>query len=161
MINDIWGLLWDEGEMAALLAKKEVPCCLMHNRHDAGSYQNFLPDFRGDLEKTLSVAEAAGIKKDRIILDPGIGFGKTYEQNLLVMKNLHLLRHFGLPVLLGTSRKSMIGNALDLQVTEREEGTMATTVIGRMAGVSVFRVHDVKTNLRALRMTDAILEADR
>lgn len=161
MINDIWGLLWDEGEMAALLAKKEVPCCLMHNRHDAGSYQNFLPDFRGDLEKTLSVAEAAGIKKDRIILDPGIGFGKTYEQNLLVMKNLHLLRHFGLPVLLGTSRKSMIGNALDLPVTEREEGTMATTVIGRMAGVSVFRVHDVKTNLRALRMTDAILEADR
>ena len=108
------------------------------------------------MEESLRIAERAGIHRDRIILDPGIGFGKSYEQNLLMMKNLMIMNQWKCPILLGTSRKSMIGISLDLPVHEREEGTLATTVIGRMAGASIFRVHNVKANVRALKMTDAI-----
>lgn len=160
MINDIWGLQWDEGQMASLLGESRAACCLMHNRKTADAYEDFMEDFLSDMRKTLELAKGAGIPSEKIILDPGVGFGKNYGHNLMIMKHLDRMNELGLPFLLGTSRKSMIGNALKLPVTEREEGTAATTVIGRMAGASIFRVHDVKTNLRALRMTDAILEAE-
>lgn len=158
LINDIWGLQWNQDEaMAKLIAETKVPCCLMHNREKA-DYQDFLTDYRKDIDHILSVARKAGIAEDKIILDPGIGFGKTFEDNLMMMKHLEIMQEWNLPFLLGTSRKSMIGLALSLDVDQREEGTMATTVIGRMKGASIFRVHDVKANLRALRMADAILD---
>lgn len=157
LINDIWGLKWD-GNMAQVIADSNLPCCLMHNRREI-NYMDFLNDFREDIEEILEIACWAGIDEKKIILDPGIGFAKTYEMNLFLMNHLELLGKWELPVLLGTSRKSMIGNALDLPVDDREEGTMATTVIGRMKGCSIFRVHDVKKNKRALMMTEAILKA--
>ena len=157
MLNDIWGFLYDE-KMAELAARYDVPVCLMHNR-DNTEYQDFVPDVVADLKKCLAVAEKYGVKKENIMLDPGVGFGKTYEQNLDVMKHLDLFNGLGYPMLLGTSRKSMIGLTLDLPVSEREEGTLATSIIGLMEGCSVFRVHDVKTNMRGLRMAQAILKA--
>lgn len=155
LINDIWGLKYDEN-MAGVIAKAGIPCCLMHNRKEA-DYQSLMEDMIEDLEKTLSIAEDAGIERNKIILDPGIGFGKTYEQNLAVLHHLEKLSGLGCPMLLGTSRKSVIGLTLDLPVTERVEGTIATTVLGVMKGCSFVRVHDIKENLRAVRMTEAIL----
>lgn len=157
LINDIWGLKWDE-RLAGLIAESGAACCLMHNR-DGHAYQDFLTDFCTDMEETIAIAKRAGIADEKIMLDPGVGFGKTYEQNLSIMKHMDVFKKWGYPVLLGTSRKSVIGLALDLPVDEREEGTAATTVFGRLMGASVFRVHDVKTNFRALKMADAILEA--
>ena len=161
MINDVNGLLSDEGQMAELLAGSGLPCCLMHNGRlasmRAGNREEpYLRLFLDDVDKILQNACDHGVSRDRIILDPGIGFGKSQEENLLIMKNLSLMSRWGLPVLLGTSRKRMIGHVLNLPVDEREEGTLATTVLGRMAGVSIFRVHNVKGNYRALRMTDSI-----
>lgn len=157
MINDIWGLKWDE-RLAPLLAKEDVVCCLMHNR-DNHEYKDFIEDFCSDIEETLAIAKKAGIKEERIVLDPGVGFGKNFEQNLSIMKHMDVFSRWGFPVLLGTSRKSVIGLALDLPVDQREEGTAATTVLGRMKGASIFRVHDVKTNYREMKMIEAILEA--
>lgn len=157
LINDIWGLKWD-GTMAEVIAAAKVPCCLMHNRRDT-NYTNLMENVLSDLQESVDMALTAGISKEQILLDPGIGFAKDYRQNLLVMQQVGRLRELGYPVLLGTSRKSMIGFALDLPVEEREEGTLATSVMGLMAGCSIFRVHDVKTNLRGLRMTQAILKA--
>ena len=153
-MNDIWGFLYDE-RMAQLAVKYDVPVCLMHNRNNT-EYADFVKDVVTDLEKCLAVAEKYGVKKEKIILDPGIGFGKTYEQNLMMMNHLEDICGMGYPVLLGTSRKSMIGITLDLPVEEREEGTIATTVMGAMKGCDFVRVHDVKANLRALQMTEAI-----
>ena len=158
MINDIWGLKWDE-RLAPLLAKEDVVCCLMHNR-DNHEYKDFIEDFCSDIEETLAIAKKAGIKEERIVLDPGVGFGKNFEQNLSIMKHMDVFSRWGFPVLLGTSRKSVIGLALNLPVDQREEGTAATTVLGRMKGASIFRVHDVKTNYRELKMIEAILEAE-
>lgn len=157
LLNDIWGLKWD-GTMAKVIADTGVACCLMHNRHDM-EYQDVVEDMISDLEKSVDIALAAGIQKDKIMLDPGIGFAKDLNMNLLVMKHLERMKELGYPVLLGTSRKSMIGLTLDLPVTEREEGTLATSVLGLVAGCSVFRVHDVRTNLRGLRMAEAILKS--
>ena len=157
MINDIWGLKWD-GTMAKVIAEAGIPCCLMHNRKDT-NYQNLIEDVLADLQESADMALAAGIAREHIILDPGIGFAKDLDQNLSVMKHVGRLKELGYPVLLGTSRKSMIGLTLDLPVTEREEGTMTTSVMGLMAGCSIFRVHDVKTNMRGLSMAQAILRA--
>lgn len=157
LLNDIWGLQWD-GTMAEVIAKAGIPCCLMHNRHNQ-DYKDLIEDVLADLQESVDMALAAGIAKENIMLDPGIGFAKDLNGNLLVMKHLDRLKELGYPVLLGTSRKSMIGLTLDLPVTEREEGTLATSVMGLMAGCSVFRVHDVKTNIRGLRMAEAILNA--
>lgn len=154
MINDIWGLKWD-GSMAPLLAKAGLPVCLMHNRKDT-DYDDYLSDVLKDLKETMELAEDAGIAKENIILDPGIGFAKTLEQNLMLMNHLELLQDLKVPVLLGTSRKSMIGLTLDLPADERVEGTLATTVSGYMKGCRMFRVHDVKENRRALSMIEAI-----
>ena len=157
MINDIWGFKWDE-EMAPLCAKYQIPVCLMHNRKEA-VYQDFVQDVVEDLRLCVDIAKKAGLKEDKIILDPGIGFAKTTQENLKLMNHLEELVAIGYPVLLGTSRKSMIGNTLDLPVDEREEGTIATSVLGLMKGCSFFRVHDVQKNARALAMTDAMLKA--
>ncbi len=155
LLNDIWGFRADE-RMAALAAEYQVPVCLMHNR-DNTEYTDFMKEVVEDLKESLAIAEKHGIKEEMIILDPGVGFGKTYEQNLAVLHHLEDIVALGYPVLLGTSRKSVIGNTLDLPVTEREEGTIATSVIGAMKGCGFVRVHDVEKNVRALRMTDAVL----
>ena len=156
LINDIWGLKYDE-KLAKVIAGAKVPCCLMHNRQTA-DYKHFMTDCLNDLKESLAIAEAAGIGEHQIILDPGIGFGKTYEHNLIVMKHLEAFRKLGYPVLLGTSRKSMIGLTLDLPAGQRVEGTLATTVMGVMAGMSFVRVHDVEANRRAIQMAEAILK---
>ncbi len=158
MINDIWGLKYDE-DMAAVIAKSGVVCCLMHNR-DNTNYYDLMDDIKEDLSASVNLALSAGISKDKIILDPGIGFGKTYEQNVKVMKHLEEFNALGYPILLGTSRKSMIGNMLELPVEERDEGTMATSVYGYMKGCSFFRVHDVKGNFRALKMVHGLMKED-
>lgn len=157
LINDIWGFRADE-RMAELAAAYDVPVCLMHNRADT-EYADFMKEVVEDLGISLDIAEKHGVKKANIILDPGVGFGKTYEQNLIMMNHLEEIVALGYPVLLAASRKSMIGKALDLPVSEREEGTIATSVIGAMKGCEFVRVHDVERNVRALRMTDAIIRA--
>ena len=155
LINDIWGLQYDE-KMAGLIANAGVSCCLMHNK-DNTEYNNFIVDMLAETQECVNIAKRAGIADDKIILDPGVGFGKTYEMNLMTMDNLELFRKLGYPVLLGTSRKSMIGLALDLPVDQRVEGTLATSVIGVMKGCSFVRVHDIKENKRVIQMTEAIL----
>lgn len=157
MINDIWGLKWDD-RLADIIAKHKVACCLMHNRQQA-SYSDFLADVVSDIEESINIALMAGIDKNKIIIDPGIGFAKNTSQNLYLLNNLDILKNTGYPVLLGTSRKSVIGNTLNLPVEEREEGTIATSVMGYLKGCSFFRVHDVKANIRALKMADAILKS--
>jgi len=152
MINDVWGFKYD-ANMAIVAAEYDVPVCLMHNRKEA-NYKNLIADMVSDLEESIQIARDAGVKKEKIILDPGIGFAKTLSDNLDVMKALSVFKAMGYPVLLGTSRKSMIGQALDLPVSERLEGTIATTVLGFIEGCRIFRVHDVKENLRALKMTE-------
>lgn len=155
IINDIWGFKKDK-DMADVAAKYEVQCILMHNRKDK-PYEDLIEDVKSDLEESIKIAMGAGVKKENIILDPGIGFAKTYEENLMVMKNLKEIRDMGYPVLLGTSRKSMIGNTLNLPVDQRVEGTLVTTVMGIMAGCEFIRVHDILENKRACVMTDKIL----
>lgn len=155
MVNDIWGLRRDGGEMAALIAGTGAACCLMHNRERA-EYADFMADMLSDLRETLAIADRAGVARSSIVLDPGIGFGKTYEQNLIAMNRLDELLAFGCPVLLAASRKSVIGLTLDLPADERMEGTIATTVAGVLRGAAFVRVHDVKENLRAARMALAI-----
>lgn len=157
MINDIWGLKYD-GELGGIIAKSGVSCCLMHNRK-APDYRDYIKDLLADLEESLEIAERAGIDREKICIDPGVGFGKTYEHNLQIINNLEVLHTFGMPVLLGASRKSVIGLTLDLPVEERLEGTLATTVIAVIKGASFIRVHDVRENLRAIRMTESILHA--
>ena len=157
LLNDIWGLKWD-GTMAKVIADAEIACCLMHNRREK-VYNDLVEDVLNDLRECVDLALAAGIAKDKIMLDPGIGFAKDLDQNLSVMKHIGRIKELGYPILLGTSRKSMIGLTLDLPVSEREEGTLATSIIGLMEGCSVFRVHDVKTYMRGLRMAQAILKA--
>lgn len=159
MVNDIWGLKYDR-RVSELIAQYQVPCCLMHNRHTT-EYGNLMDDICTDLRESLAIAKAAGINDEQIILDPGIGFGKTYQQNLSVMLHLERVTELGYPVLLGTSRKSMIGLALDLPADQRMEGTLVTTVMGVEKGMAFIRVHDVKENFRAVRMTQAILREGR
>ena len=157
LINDIWGLKYDE-KMAKVIADAKLPCCLMHNRKEA-NYKKFLKEMKADLKESIRLAKEAGIKNKRIILDPGVGvgFGKTYENNLEAIRCLDVLEEMGYPVLLGTSRKSVIGLSLDLPSEERVEGTLVTTVFGVMQGASFVRVHDVKENKRAITMAEAIL----
>ncbi|MBR1862034.1 MAG: dihydropteroate synthase [Lachnospiraceae bacterium] len=154
LINDIWGLKYD-GKMGEVIARNGLSVCIMHNRREP-NYVNFTEDVLRDIKESLSIAEKAGISRDRIMLDPGVGFAKSREQNLEIIRKLDELCKLGFPVLLGTSRKSVIGLTLDLPVNERLEGTLATTVIGRMKGASFFRVHDIKENRRVLDMTDAV-----
>lgn len=157
LINDIWGLKWDD-RMAGLIAKYGVPCCLMHNRRNT-DYRNFPEDVVTELRESIDIALAAGVKPENIITDPGIGFAKDTGQNLVLLNALERLTSLGYPVLLGASRKSVIGNTLKLPVGEREEGTIATSVLGFQKGCTFFRVHDVRANVRALKMAEAILHS--
>jgi len=157
LINDIWGLK-SEPAMAEVIARFDVPCVLMHNRTN-NNYTALLSDIIADLEQSLMIAQTAGIDANKIILDPGIGFGKSYEQNLAVLKNLKQLSILDYPWLLGISRKSVIGYALDLPVDEREEGTVALNLWGYLQGMQIFRVHDAEKTRRALLMQQTILKA--
>lgn len=155
LINDIWGLKQDE-EMAGVIARSGLPCCLVHNRREAVR-EDFMQNVAADFAQIIQRAGDAGIADDRIILDPGVGFGKTHEQNLEIIHNLQQLNMFGYPVLLACSRKSVIGQTLDLPVDQRLEGTLVTTVMAVMKGCTFVRVHDVRENVRAARMAEAIL----
>jgi len=154
LINDIWGLKADP-HMGDVIAKHNVACCLMHNR-DVINYQDFILDVQKDLKETIDLAKKAGISDDKIILDPGVGFAKDYEQNLIAIRELEKIVELGYPVLLGTSRKSVIGLTLDLPIDKRLEGTLVTTVAAVEKGCSFVRVHDVKENYRAIQMAKAI-----
>ena len=156
LINDIWGFRYDNGEMAALAAKYSMPVCLMHNRKDT-DYTDFLSDVTDDLAECIKIARNAGLSDDLIMIDPGIGFAKSLEQNLMLTQNLEVLDKLGFPILLGTSRKSMIGLSLNLPVTERLEGTLVTTVIAAQKNCLFVRVHDVKENKRAVTMTEKLM----
>ena len=157
LINDIWGLKYDE-KMAGVIAEKQLACCLMHNREKA-EYRNFMEEMKQDLRETIALAKAAGIAQDKMILDPGVGFAKSYENNLESILRLTEVKELGYPVLLGTSRKSVVGLTLDLPAAERVEGTLVTTVFAVQAGCMFVRVHDVRENARAVKMTEAILRA--
>lgn len=157
MVNDVWGLKKDP-QMAHVVAKHHVPVCIMHNREN-DVYKDLVMDMVMDLGESIKIAQENGVQRDKIIIDPGIGFAKSVEENLIIMRDLKVFNQLGYPVLLGTSRKSMIGKTLDLPVSERLEGTIATTVMGVQAGAAIFRVHDVKANKRAMDMTRAIINA--
>ncbi len=157
LINDIWGLKYDP-RMAGIIAGSGLPCCLMHNRKNT-DYLSFMEDVASDLKESLELAAEAGIAGEKIILDPGVGFAKSYEQNLQVIHHLEELGNLGHPLLLGCSRKSVIGLTLDLPADNRLEGTLATTVLAAVKGCMFVRVHDVRENLRAIRMTEAVLKS--
>ncbi|MGV3025964.1 dihydropteroate synthase [Clostridium thermobutyricum] len=157
IINDIWGFKKDK-DMAKLCAEKNVPCILMHNR-DSAEYTDIMKDMKEDLIESINIALDAGVKRENIILDPGIGFAKSLEENLKVMNNIEKIKELGFPILLGTSRKSMIGLTLNLPKDERLEGTLATTVLGITKGCEFIRVHDIKENKRVCVMTDSILKS--
>lgn len=155
MVNDVWGLMVNP-QMADVVAHYRVPVCIMHNRKTP-EYENLIEDVLKDLSKSIELAVKSGIKGDNIIIDPGVGFGKTYEHNIIIMKNLEEFKKLGFPILLGVSRKSMIGLTLDLPVDERLEGTIAANIIGIMKGADIIRVHDVGQNRRAAIMADRIV----
>ncbi|MGN1400779.1 MAG: dihydropteroate synthase [Bacillus sp. (in: firmicutes)] len=155
IINDVWGGMADE-KMASAAAELGVPFIITHNRPNT-SYGAFIRDAFGDVYKAIQSAQQAGVKEKNIILDPGIGFAKTLDMNLEMMRNLDHFSALGYPVLLGTSRKSMIGGILNLPVDERLEGTIATVCYGIQKGCHIMRVHDVKEVSRAARMMDALM----
>lgn len=172
MINDVWGLRtpdggWNEA-LAALVAERETPIVLMHNRraqatigrlggrYERVEYNDLLGEIIAGLRDSVAYATAHGIARERIIIDPGLGFGKTPQQNLMLMRRLNELRVLELPVLIGASRKSFIGLPLGLPPHERDEATAATTAIAAFAYIDIVRVHNVKMNMRAARIADAI-----
>ena len=171
MINDVWGLRADDG-LALIAAKYKTPVILMHNRSNPASvevrekfgnayvgaqYENLIEEVKHELMKSVVIAQNAGIAESHIVLDPGVGFGKTRENNLELIDRLGEIREMGYPILLGTSRKSFIGFTLDLPADQRVEGTAATVAVGIARGADIIRVHDVKEMARVAKMTDAIV----
>ncbi|MHB1483614.1 MAG: dihydropteroate synthase [Saccharofermentanales bacterium] len=154
-VNDVWGLQADP-DMADVIAAHDVYVCLMHNRKPP-VYNDFIEDVKSDLSRSIELAIRSGIKEENIIIDPGIGFAKTYEQNIEVMKRLDEFKKFGYPLLLGVSRKSIIGMTLNLPLEERLEGTIAVNVMGIIKGADIIRVHDIEPNRRAAIMTDRMV----
>ncbi len=155
MVNDIWGLKHSP-DMADIIKSYNASVCMMHNREKAG-YINLIDEVKNDLRESLDIAKNAGIADDKIILDPGIGFAKTLDDNLTITKRLDEFSELGYPILYGASRKSMIGLTLNLPVTERLEGTLATTAIACIKGAQFVRVHDIKENKRVIDMIQAII----
>ncbi|MEF2247592.1 dihydropteroate synthase [Paenibacillus sp. IITD108] len=155
IINDIWGLKHDP-DMAKAAAQYNCPIIISHNRKER-NYNALMPDLLADLQESVDLARQAGIEENNIWLDPGIGFAKTYEDNLEVMRHLYKIVELGYPVLLGTSRKRFIQNTLALPASEVVEGTCATVVLGAAQGCQLVRVHDVGAVKRAVTMTDAML----
>ena len=171
ILNDVWGLRADP-QLAGVAARFNAPVILMHNRSKPANaeiqaslggryigmqYTDLLGDVKNELLESVSLALAAGIPREHIILDPGIGFGKTVEQNLELLNRLDEIRALGYPLLLGPSRKSFIGYTLDLPPDQRLEGTAAAVAVGIVRGADIVRVHDVEPMLRVVRMTDAIV----
>ena len=155
IINDIWGLK-REPRLAGLAAREGCMLVLMHNQ-DGTEYQDLIVDILESLSRSVRSAEAAGVASRQLVIDPGIGFGKTAEQNLEVLRRLDEFKSLGLPIMLGTSRKSTIGKVLGLAVEDRVEGTAATVALGIAAGADIIRVHDVAAMVRVARMTDAVV----
>ena len=155
LLNDVWGVGPDPA-MAELAASSGAPLLVMHNREEA-RYEDVVREVVDDLRAALERAERAGVRRDHLIVDPGIGFGKTADHNVTLLRHLDALTSLGRPILLGTSRKSTIGRILDLPAEERLEGTLATTALGIASGVDIVRVHDVRANVRAARVADAIV----
>jgi dihydropteroate synthase len=155
LVNDVWGLRRDP-EMGATVAAAVVPLIVMHNQHGT-EYHDLIADIRASLEESVGLAVRAGVAEDRIICDPGIGFGKTREQNLEIVRRLVEFRSLGRPILIGPSRKSFIGKTLDLPVDERLEGTAAAVALSIAGGADIVRVHDVRAMVRVARMADAIV----
>ncbi|WP_027964467.1 dihydropteroate synthase [Halalkalibacillus halophilus] len=155
VINDVWGAQKDS-KIVEVAKAHDAPIILMHNE-EAPNYDDLIEDMKTRLNKSVQVAKQAGLNDNQIILDPGIGFGKTHEQNLLAMRRLHELQTMKYPLLLGTSRKSIVGKALDLPVEERLEGTLATLCFGISQGVKLVRVHDVKEAKRTVTMMDQMM----
>jgi dihydropteroate synthase len=158
LINDVWGVA-DDDALIRVAAEHGVPIVLMHNRAEA-RYTTLVPEILADLQRAIERALRAGVAWESILVDPGFGFGKTAEHNLALLRELASLRLLGRPIVLGTSRKSTLGNVLDLPADQRVEATLATTVLGIAAGVDMVRVHDVRPNARAARMTDAVVRGD-
>jgi dihydropteroate synthase len=173
LVNDVWGLRADP-QLAAVVARAKVPLVLMHNRsqpanvevrerlgqaYAGAQYANLLEDVKRELMESVAIARSAGIPDAHIILDPGIGFGKTIQQNLELINRLAEIRQLGFPVLLGPSRKSFIGYTLNLPPDQRMEGTAAAVSVGITRGADILRVHDVEAMSRVVRMTDAIVRA--
>lgn len=168
LLNDIWGLKYDDN-IAGIVAKHNKPVCLMHNRKEIPllpgdkpyPLEEYLSLLEKELQESIDIALQAGIKREQLILDPGIGFAKDLDMNINGVAYIERLKKFNLPILLGISRKSIIGKSLSLDMDEREEATIALNVIGRMYGCHIFRVHNVRGNVRALKMTDIILNAKK
>jgi dihydropteroate synthase len=171
IVNDVWGLRADPA-LGGVVAKYKVPVVLMHNRSNPASldireklgnayigseYQNLIEDVKHELLESVALAKYAGVDESHIVLDPGIGFGKTREHNLELINRLDEIRALGYPVLLGPSRKSFIGFTLDLPADQRVEGTAATVAVGIVRGADIIRVHDVKEMVRVAKMTDAVV----
>ena len=157
LLNDVWGTAPEVGAIAAVAATAGAPLVLMHNRAEARYERDVVAEVLADLRRAIERAVAAGVPETDLIVDPGIGFGKTADHNITVLCHLGALSSLGRPVLLGTSRKSTLGRILDLPVEERLEATLATTALGIAAGVDIVRVHDVQPNVRAARVSDAIV----
>ncbi len=169
-INDIWGLKKD-ANLASVISQYDAPVILMHNlsktsavetnerlgaSYQGADYSNFMGEIKNDLLESVSLALRAGISKENIILDPGIGFGKTVQQNLVLINRLDEIKALGYPILIGPSRKSFLGRILDLPVEERLEGTAASIAVGITRGADIVRVHDVKQMARIVKVTDAL-----
>jgi dihydropteroate synthase len=172
-INDIWGLRAD-AELAGVIRDHEAVAVIMHNRsrasgvsnlgqlgrtYDGANYGDFIEDVKAELAESIQIAKKAGIPDEHIILDPGIGFGKNVAQNLAIINHLEEFRTFGYPILIGPSRKSFIGQVLDLPIDEREEGTAAVAAIGIARGADIIRVHNVRAMARIARMSDALIRS--
>ena len=158
LINDVWGVGADDA-LARLAAAGGVPLVVMHNR-EVPRYRDLMPEVVADLRAALDRALRLGVAWDNLIVDPGFGFGKTPDHNLELLRELGSLRALGRPILLGTSRKSTLGRVLDLGPDQRLEATLATTALGIAAGADIVRVHDVRENVRAARIADAIIRAN-
>lgn len=155
VINDVWGLQRDP-DMASVLARYDAGVVIMHNQEGTEYQGDIIGAITAFFHKSLTIADRAGISRPRIVLDPGIGFGKTPAQNLEVLRRLHEFKDCGYPLLLGVSRKSVIGHTLGLPPDQRIEGTITCNVAGIAAGVRILRVHDIQPNIRAARMADAV-----
>jgi dihydropteroate synthase len=157
LLNDVWATAEDADAMAAVAAEVGAALIVMHNRREPDYRRDVVGEMLEDLGAALERAIGAGVPETNLIVDPGIGFGKTADHNVAVLRRLDALSALGRPVLLGTSRKSTLGRILDLPVEERLEATLATTALGIAAGIDMVRVHDVRPNVRVARVSDAII----
>ncbi|MCL8384102.1 dihydropteroate synthase [Xanthobacter aminoxidans] len=158
IVNDVWGFTHDP-DMAKVVADYDAAAVVMHNRAEVDESLDIVSEMLGFFERVLEIADRAGVKREKLVLDPGIGFGKSFPQNLAAIRRLPELRALGLPILLGTSRKSLIGKVIQTTPQERVPGTIASNVIAIMDGVEIIRVHDVAAHVQAARVAEAIRDA--